>query len=99
MLILLTVLIIDYSYYLSKNQIKTNTSMFFSPVTDQDILKIINKLDMNKSSGHNGLCSFIVKKIAHVIVNPLHNLFNASITTGIVPGNLNIAKVILPLHV
>jgi hypothetical protein len=88
---------IDYSTYLSMSKIKHNGSMLLSPITEFEILKLINGLDSNKSPGHDGLGSFLIKKVAQTILKPLEIIFNESISTGIVPGSFKVAKVI-PLY-
>ena len=57
-------------------------------------MKIINKFDPNKSAGHDDIGNYIVKKVAKEICHPLTIIFNLSLSTGIVPDHLKIAKVI-----
>jgi len=59
--------------------------------------KIIDKFDPNKSSGHDDIGSFIIKKVANEIVQPLTAIFNLSLSTGFVPKQLKVAKII-PIH-
>ena len=40
------------------------TCMFLKPIDEEEILKIINKLNQNKSAGHDDVGNFIVKRIA-----------------------------------
>ena len=67
------------------------------PIAEDKILKIIYKFDKNKSAGHDGIGNLIVKGVAKEIVHPLTAIFNLSLSTGKVPDNLKIAKVI-PIH-
>ena len=67
------------------------------PIAEDEILKIIYKFDKNKSAGHDGIGNLIVKGVAKEIVHPLTAIFNLSLSTGKVPDNLKIAKVI-PIH-
>ena len=67
------------------------------PIAEDEILKIIYKFDKNKSTGHYGIGNLIVKGVAKEIVHPLTVIFNLSLSTGKVPDNLKIAKVI-PIH-
>ena len=71
-----------------------HSSLFFKPVVESDIMKIINKFDPNKSAGHDDIGNYIVKKVAKEICHPLTIIFNLSLSTGIVPDHLKIAKVI-----
>ena len=74
-----------------------NSCMFMKPIVETEIVKIINKFNQNKSAGHDNIENAIVKKIANELAKPLALLFNKSVSTGIVPDDLKIAKVI-PIH-
>ena len=67
------------------------------PIVEDEILKIINKFDKNKSAGHDGIGNLIVKEVAKEFLYPLTAIFNRSLSTGKVPDSLKIAKVI-PIH-
>jgi hypothetical protein len=68
--------------------------MYMKPVVEIDILKIIEKFNQNKSAGHDDVGNFILKRVSPEIVKPLTQIFNLSLSTGIVPHDLKIAKVI-----
>ena len=68
--------------------------MYFKPIVEMDIIKIINKFNSNKGPGNDNIGNFIIKKVANEIVKPLTMIFNLSISTGIVPEMLKIAKVV-----
>ena len=59
-----------------------------------DIIKIINKFNLNKGAGNDNIGNFIIKKVVNEIVKPLTMIFNLSISTGIVSEMLKIAKVV-----
>ena len=69
-------------------------SIFLSPVSKNEILEIVNNLKDKKSAGHDGIDNYLLKKIITSIVDPLTHLLNFSITSGLVPKNMKIAKVI-----
>ena len=69
-------------------------SMFCSPVTPDEIVKIIHNFPNNKAPGSDHISSKILKEICECIVTPLTHLFNLSFETGIVPDLLKIAKVV-----
>jgi len=69
-------------------------SMYMKPIVEMDIVKIIKKFDQNKSAGNDNIGNFIIKRVCNEIVTPLSMIFNLSISTGIVPEKLKIAKVI-----
>ena len=74
-----------------------NNNMYMKPVVSEEIKKIICKFDQNKSAGHDDIGNYIIKRVANEISEPLTSIFNLSISTGEVPRNLKIAKVI-PIH-
>ena len=72
----------------------TQKSLFMKPILADEIVKIISKFNQNKSPGHDGIGNFIVKNVAHIISGPLADIFNLSLSTGSVPEQLKVAKVI-----
>ena len=68
--------------------------MFLKPTVEEEIIKIIYKFNQNKSAGHDDIGNFIVKRIAKEIPVPLTLIFNTSISSDIVPGELKIPKVV-----
>ena len=71
-----------------------SSSMYMKPVVESDITKIISKFNASKSAGYDNIGNDIIKKVCDVIVKPLVSIFNLSLSTGIVPDQLKIAKVI-----
>ena len=68
--------------------------MHMKPIVASDIIKIIDKFNPNKSAGHDNVGNYIIKKVGKEIVKPLTHIFNLSLSTGVVPDKLKIAKVI-----
>ena len=85
---------IHFSTYLNK---PNESSMFFSPLTEDELIKIIKSLDAKKSAGHDNIPILIIKKLANELSTPLTFIFNLSLSTGIVPDQLKIARVV-PIH-
>ncbi len=81
----------DFFDYLNRPH---ETCMFFKPIVPEEILKIIGKFNQNKSPGYDDIGNMIIKRVASEISKPLSIIFNTSLTTGIVPENLKIAKVV-----
>ena len=69
-------------------------SIFFYPVTEQEMHIIVSNLTDKKSSGHDMLNSTIIKVIFSAISQPLTFIMNQSLSSGIVPDSFKIAKVI-----
>ena len=70
-------------------------SLFMKPIVADEVVKIIGTLNQNKSPGHDGIGNLIVKKVASIISKPLTDVFNLSLSTGMVPEQIKLAKVIL----
>ena len=66
----------------------------FRLVNQADILKLIDKLPTKKSAGPDGVSSVIIKEIRIEIAPLLTIAINQSLTSGIFPSTLKVAKVI-----
>ena len=94
----------DYRSYLTKRQANgkpcinpDGSSFFLSPTIPDDIEKIIDALDISKSSGPNGIPVFLLKTFKNFFSHWLSKLVNDCFNKGEFPDLLKIAKVI-PLH-
>lgn len=72
-------------------------NMFFSPVCECDIIKVMKTLKKSNSFGIDGISSNFLKSVTHFIVKPLTYLVNMSIESAIFPEILKTARVI-PLY-
>ena len=68
-----------------------SSSIYLSPITDDEIIDIIRKLDVNKV---NDISSKILKLLSSLFSRPLTYLFNSCMATGVFPDEFKIAKVI-----
>ena len=76
--------------YLGKRQIQ---SIFLNPVSEYEIVNIINQLPVT-SAGYDNIPSKLLKlKIEH-IKKPLCKIFNTSLSIGYFPDLLKIARVV-----
>ena len=66
----------------------------FSSITPNEIEEEINKLKAKKATGPYSIPISILKTISHLISKPLSVIFNASLSSGIVPENFKLASVI-----
>jgi hypothetical protein len=63
------------------------------PTTDCEIIDIVHNLKANKSAGHDELSPRVIKSVISSIAQPLSDIFNLSLSTGVFPDKLKIAKV------
>ena len=85
---------IHFSTYMNNYN---ESSMFFSPTTEEEVIRLIKNLDAKKSTGHDNISILIIKKLANELSIPLTYIFNLSLSSGIVPDQLKIARVV-PIH-
>ena len=65
----------------------------FSCISAHEVLSALNQLNSRKSSGLDGISVKLLKDTSDVIAQPLANIFNTSLQTGIFPDDWKIAKV------
>ena len=82
----------DYSFRRFMPQLHLD-SMFINISTESEVHKIVCKLK-DGAPGHNGITSSCVKLIAKNIALPLTQAINRSLSQGVFPSELKIAKVI-----
>ena len=80
-----------FTSYLTR---KIEHTFTFNPITQDDIAKIIAKFEPKTSTGHDNLSMKILKLISPSILEPLTIIISQSLSTGIFPNSLKIAKVI-----
>ena len=71
------------------------TDFTFQPITEKDIMMMINALKYKNSCGHDGLSTILLKAIKHDICKPITLIINQYLYTDIFPSKLKLAKVIL----
>ena len=69
----------------------------FHPINEETTKRIINNISSKPSCGLDGLSSNLLKAINGNICNCITLVINQSLTTGIFPEKLKLAKVI-PIH-
>ena len=69
-------------------------SVFFDPVTPNELSEISNAFRPGKAAGHDRIPISIIKKSIQIIADPLAHIINLSISHGIVPDQMKIARVI-----
>ena len=73
-------------------------SMFLNLVTEEEIIEIANSFPSGKAAGYDDLPMSIIKPSINSIACPLTHVINLSITSGIVPKNMKIARLV-PLQI
>ena len=86
----------NIDHYLSKIR-RNEVSLFLTPTTDTEVLRLIKNLPNKRSSGHDNIDNVLLKEIATIICRPLSTLFNESLQSGTFPDIFKIAEVV-PLH-
>jgi len=81
----------NYNDYL-KNP--TLNSMFLEPIDISHVIEAANKLKPKLSVGHDDISSKLLKDTIHNIKLPLTHIINKSFSSGIVPEQLKLSKVI-----
>ena len=81
----------------SINKIETNRTnkdkLFFKPINEDFVTKQINKLNIQKATGYDGISPKIIKFAQPVITNPIKVLINKSIDQSVFPEKLKAAQV------
>ena len=62
-------------------------------VTENQILKIIDKLKATKSPGPDNIYARLIKETKNIIISPLSLIFNESIKSGVIPEDWKLANV------
>ena len=84
---------LNFHHYLN-NVVPPINSLFFKPTDTQEIVSICNSLKSGTSGGFDDIKSDVVKSVKELIAYPLTHIFNCSLTSGIVPDKLKIARVV-----
>ena len=84
----------SFNCYLDKPQA---SSFFLSPTNSTEIESIIMSLSSNKASGPFSISTSLLKTLKGVLYIPLQLLCNCSFSTGLVPDQFKVARVI-PIH-
>ena len=69
-------------------------NMSFSQILEEAVMEVLNNLKQKLSCGHDGISSRLLKASKTVVCKPLTLIINQTLTSGIFPDTLNIAKII-----
>jgi hypothetical protein len=73
---------------------KNTKSLFLNPTCDIEITDIVNGFKNKKSSGHDEINILTLKQLLPNILKPLVHIVNISLSTGVFPSKLKVAKII-----
>ena len=82
---------VNYREYLNEHQ---NNTFFLVPLTSIEVKKVIRSIDQSKAAGYDSIPARLLVHAVDYICEPVTHIFNLSITTGIFPKDLKIARVI-----
>ena len=71
-----------------------NSSIIFDPTTREEIFKIVDSFKNKTSCGKDEISNYLLKLIIPVIIDPIVYICNLSLSAGIFPADMKIAKVI-----
>ena len=66
----------------------------FRSVSEMEICTIVDKLELKKSTGPDGISNLLFKKIIPVIKGPVALIFNRSLKLGVFPDLMKLARVV-----
>ena len=76
----------DFTQYLSN--MNNMDSLYIEPVSEEEIIQLVNNAKSKTSKGHDDLDMCLVKKIIPYVVTPLKHIFNTSLQKGIFPDTV-----------
>ena len=80
-----------FSTYLSD---VVGDTLFLKPVTQAEIINLVNNTKSKKSKDHDDIDMCLVKKIITYLVIPLEHIFNIALQTGVFTEGMQIARII-----
>ena len=84
----------DQDYMATMKNTDSYKSFYLYPTGEQEVENIIKLLKPKTSAGQDNISPKILKKLYHGLVNPCVHIINLSLSTGIVPDAMKLAKVI-----
>ena len=82
---------VDFKDYIQNQVVPT---LFFSPISEETVMKLLNKLKPKNSCGHDGISPKLLKASKNIICKSLTLTINQALTNGVFPDTLKIAKII-----
>ena len=73
------------------------SSLFLNPTHEDEVKRLVDKLPMKNSSGHDNISNILLKEIVDPLAKVLVEIFNQSMTTGEFPNIMKLAEIV-PLY-
>lgn len=80
--------------YMHNCIIENSKSFFFMPLTEPEVISIVNKLKWKNFRDIYGMSTAIMKQLINTIAEPLTYTLNECIQSGVFPDELKIARVV-----
>ena len=84
----------NFAYFLRKSDRNYTNSLFFEPIHQEELINTVKLLKPKSSMGHDNISTKLLKYSIMHLAMPLTHIFNLSLTSGTVPNNMKIAKVV-----
>ncbi|KAK3103380.1 hypothetical protein FSP39_018833 [Pinctada imbricata] len=78
----------------TKSKLTTANIFEIQPILEEEVHRMLKKLQINKSAGIDNVGPRILKLSADIIAKPITHLLNLSISTSKFPDNFKVAKII-----
>ena len=82
---------VDFKDYIQNQVVPT---LFFSPISEETVMKLLNKLKPKNSCGHDGISPKLLKASKNIICKSLTLIINQALANGVFPDTLKIAQII-----
>ena len=69
-------------------------SLYLQPTTEQEITEICASFRTGTAAGYDQITMNVIKEIIHLIVQPLMYITNLSLSSGTVPDQMKVARVV-----
>ena len=73
------------------------SSMYLTPTNENEVIKHINSLKNNYSSGIDRISSVVIKTLHKYIIKPLVHIINLIFKSGLIPSQFKVS-VVTPIH-
>ena len=81
----------------TNNILNSNPVFNLNTISTYEVTNILNNLNNNSAPGADGYTASFFKQIGDNVIFPMTHIINCSITNGIVPDELKVARIV-PIH-